>query len=110
MSKVLHLPENYFVSDLTRYIFLDGHFCQTMKDCYDSLQRQLSLPVYFGRNLDALEEVLSDLEWVKEEKVKIIVAGVDHLLSGEPGKKHAFLDILNSSDNEKVEVVYLAYP
>lgn len=109
MSKVFHLPENYFASDHIRYIFLEGHFCKTMNDCYDTLQRQLSLPVYFGRNLDALEEVLSDLEWVKEEIVKIIVADADHLLSGELGKKHAFLDILNSADSEKVEVIYLAY-
>ena len=38
---------------------LDGKTIRSLDDLYDSLSIQLSLPVHFGRNLDALWDVLS---------------------------------------------------
>jgi RNAse (barnase) inhibitor barstar len=108
MSAVLRLTTAYYAENNTRYVFLDGNACKKIEDCYDSLQQQLSLPVYFGKNLDALEEMLDDLEWVKEKKVKIIIAGLASLLQNEPAKKNSFLDILHAASNNKIEIIYLA--
>lgn len=107
MATVLNIAENYYSENNIRYVFLDGMLCRNLDQCYDTLQEQLSFPDYFGRNLDALEEVLSDLEWIKEEKVKIIILNTEQLLINDLKKRKAFLDILNSSDNKKIEVVYL---
>lgn len=38
---------------------LDGHSIRSLDDLYDTLSIQLSLPEHFGRNLDALWDVLS---------------------------------------------------
>lgn len=38
---------------------LNGRFIQSLEDLYDELSRCLRFPEYFGRNLDALYDVLS---------------------------------------------------
>lgn len=38
---------------------LDGRMIRSLDDLYDQLSFQLSLPEHFGRNLDALWDVLS---------------------------------------------------
>ncbi len=49
---------------------LDGKAIRSLNDLYDQLSKQLSLPEHFGRNLDALWDVLSadiegpfEIEW-----------------------------------------------
>ncbi len=42
-----------------RHYTLDGQGIHSLDDFYDEISRQLSLPAYFGRNLDALWDVLS---------------------------------------------------
>ena len=107
MSAISNIPKSYFSENNIRYVFIDGTVCKQIDDCYKTLQPQLSLPDYFGNNLDALEEVLSDLEWINEEKVRIIILNRPELLLNDANKKEFFLDILNSCSNEKIEIIYL---
>jgi RNAse (barnase) inhibitor barstar len=107
MSSVIRLATGYYAENNTRYVFLDGKSCKKMEDCYDTLQQQLSLPGYFGKNLDALEEVLDDLEWIKEKNIKIIISGLASLLQNDLAKKQNFLDILHAAGNKKIEIIYL---
>lgn len=107
MSAISNIPMSYFSESNIRYVFIDGTVCKQIDDCYKTLQLQLSLPDYFGNNLDALEEVLSDLEWIDEAKVRIIILNQTGLLLNDANKKESFLDILNSCSNEKIEIIYL---
>ncbi|SRR5665213_1811676 len=107
MSKISKIDKEYFVENGIRYVFLEGLACRHLSNCYDILQRQLSLPDYFGRNLDALEEVLNDLDWIGEEKVRIIISNTDELLSKDMKRKTVFLDVLNTCANENLEIIYL---
>jgi len=107
MSTILNLSTPYYIENKTRYVFLDGQYCKTVQQCYSSLQAQLSLPDYFGNNLDALEEVLNDLDWINEAIIKLIILNTKKLLAEDISKKGAFLDILNSSENEKLQIIYL---
>jgi len=110
MSAVIQLAAGYYTENNTRYVFLDGNACRKMEDCYDTLQQQLSLPAYFGKNLDALEEMLDDLEWIEEKKIKIIISGLASLLQQDLAKKTNFLDILQAAANKKIEIIYLGKP
>ena len=108
MSTIFHIPVSYYSEKNIRFVFIDGNICRSIHQCYLTLQQQLSIPDYFGYNLDALEEVLGDLDWVEEEKVRIILLNSEHLLTDEKEKKTAFFDILNSCKNEKLEIIYLS--
>ena len=110
MSVVLNIAKDYYAENNIRYVFLDGRACKKMDACFTTLQEQLSIPAYFGKNLDALEEVLDDMEWIKEEKIKIIISHTNSLLENDLAKKKVFVEILHSINNEKVEIIYLGVP
>jgi ribonuclease inhibitor len=42
-----------------RKAILEGASLKTVDDVYDALAQQLGFPAYFGRNLDALRDVLT---------------------------------------------------
>ncbi len=42
-----------------RHYILNGKVIRSLDEFYDEISSQLSLPAYFGRNLDALWDVLS---------------------------------------------------
>lgn len=107
MSTILKLSSNAYVENEIRFVFLDGNSCKTIEQCYVTLKDQLSLPDYFGNNLDALEEVLGDLDWLTEGTIKFIILNSKKLLSEDISKKDSFLEILNTSENERLEIIYL---
>jgi RNAse (barnase) inhibitor barstar len=108
MSNINKRSANYYKSNDERLVFIDGNICDTLEKCYVTLVQQLSLPDYFGFNLDALEEVLSDLDWIGEEKIHVIILNVDEFLSNDLPRKEDFIDILTSSENKKIDVTILA--
>ena len=101
------VTSSYYAENNSRYVFIDGNLCDSIDKCFITLKQQLSLPDYFGNNLDALEEVLSDLDWIQEEKIKIIILNVTELLSKNISTKNSFLDIFNACENKKLKIIYL---
>ncbi len=50
---------------------------------FAALARALEFPAYFGRNWDAVDECLRDLEWLGANRVVLVVEGADsHGLTG----------------------------
>jgi RNAse (barnase) inhibitor barstar len=107
MSRINNVNTSYYTKNKTRVVFIDGNYCDTIDKCYSSLIQQLSIPDYFGHNLDALEEIIADLEWVEEEKIEIVVLNKDALLQNDLPLKNDFLDIICNNDNLKIEVYLL---
>jgi len=61
---------------------------------YSLIARRLHFPSYFGKNLDALEECLMDLDWIKEKQLVIEFREANKLLLEESDeKKDALWDI-----------------
>jgi RNAse (barnase) inhibitor barstar len=96
--------QNFYTSHNTHYAFIDGLLCDTLDKVYTTLQSQLSFPDYFGHNLDALEEVLADLEWIKEKKIKLIVINSAALLSKDIEKKEDLLSIFKNNDVDRLKI------
>lgn len=44
-------------------MILDGKNMTTRKDAHDEIARVLELPDYYGRNLDALWDLLGERQW-----------------------------------------------
>jgi RNAse (barnase) inhibitor barstar len=107
MNNIKRISGSYYKAGNERLVFIDGNTCDTIEKCYATLVQQLSLPDYFGFNLDALEEVLADLDWVEEEKIHIIILNERDLLKTDLPRKADFLDIVTKNDNEKMYVTIL---
>jgi RNAse (barnase) inhibitor barstar len=107
MSNIKTIPTTYYTNNNERIVFIDGNICDTIEKCYSTLQQQLSIPDYFGHNLDALEEVIADAEWIEEEKIHFIILNEKDLLKNDLSFKNNFLDIIKNNDNEKIFVSVL---
>lgn len=107
MSNIKKIATEYYKVNNERIVFIDGNTCDTIEKCYTTLQQQLSIPEYFGFNLDALEEVLADAEWIEEEKIHIIILNENELLKNDLLRKDAFMDIITNTDNKKMTVTIL---
>jgi hypothetical protein len=76
---------------------LRGMQCLTKDALLDEFARGLEFPEYFGRNWDALEDCLTDLEWLSAESFVLIITNADHVLKKSPGDMKTFAGILSSS-------------
>jgi hypothetical protein len=54
------------------------------KELLDAVGEALSFPAYFGRNWDALDEMLRDLEWLPAEGWVLVVTGSRKLWTSRP--------------------------
>lgn len=66
-------------------------------ELFDVLSEALHLPNYFGRNWDALDEVLGDLSWLVARRVVIVHADLPELPAAQ---LRVYLDVLTTAVNE----------
>ena len=78
---------------------IDGQKAASMKDFQEQIGLALKFPDYSGKNLDALDEMLNDLEWIKEEKIIIYISNSSEWLSKERSEEKIFsvLDIFDAT-------------
>ena len=72
------LPDDFSIFQL------DAGRMKNLEGLYDEMSSVLSLPDYFGRNFNALEECLTDLEWIQANGYLVVIKNADLLLSDEP--------------------------
>jgi len=111
MSKIHMLDKNTpsFVSKSGNLFvaFLDGEAISSIEEFYTAVAKALHFPDYFGRNMDALEEMLNDLEWIKEESFLLIIKNADDLLKGKSGEKAKIIDLIQLVDNPRFEICFV---
>ena len=78
---------------------IDGAKATSMKDFHEQIGSALKFPDYSGKNLDALDEMLNDLEWIEEQKVIIYISNSADWLSKERSEERilAVLDIFGAT-------------
>jgi RNAse (barnase) inhibitor barstar len=78
---------------------IDGAQATSLKSFYEQLARTLDFPDYFGHNLDSLDELLNDLQWLNEEKIVIFIANSGDWLSHEKSdeKLGTLLDLFEAT-------------
>jgi RNAse (barnase) inhibitor barstar len=76
---------------------LRGMQCATKEGVLDEFARGLDFPEYFGRNWDALEDCLTDLEWLSAEAYVLVITNADHVLKKSPGDLKTLAGILASA-------------
>jgi len=78
--------EQYYIA------VLDGSSCPTTKDFLKQIAIIFKFPSYFGQNLNALNDCLSDLEWLDKPNYLLIIDNSKEFLKNEPGgiRDHIF--------------------
>jgi len=78
---------------------IEGQKASSMKDFLEQIGVAMKFPDYDGKNLDALDEMLNDLEWIKEEKVIIYITNSIEWLSREKSQDKIFslIDLLDAT-------------
>ena len=74
-----------------------GSKAQTTASLFDEIAAALQFPYYFGENWDALDECLTDLEWLPGSGFLVIFTEAQRLLERESADEFArLLDVLDA--------------
>lgn len=109
MSLIHHTEHDHLVlagSD-TWVGILDGNKLPTMDSFYEAISSALNFPDYFGQNLDALDELLFDLDWIKQKFVLLVVLNSSQLLHEETVRKPDLITLLQEVGNPDFEMIFL---
>lgn len=83
---------------------LDGAKTKTLEKFYKKIAIRLEFSEYFGKNLDALADMLSDLSWLKAPSVVLYIKNMDQFLSEETEEKRTIvLEIFDEAASGQIE-------
>ncbi len=81
---------------------LDAERMKTVDSFYDELCQVLELPEYFGRNLNALDECITDLDWLPIGGPILLLIEKSEMLLSDASKDlfEGFMSVLNDAGKE----------
>ena len=82
------------------YAVIDGAEIMTRDELHDALARQLALPDWYGRNLDALFDCLTDLH----EPTDVVVRHSDELFAHLGVYADVFQTVLADAEGENLHL------
>ena len=80
---------------------IDGSKCKRRSDLFSELAHLFEFPSYFGYNWDALDECITDLEWMPGRGYVLFIKNADQLLSEDVQDSYAiFIGIMKKAGEE----------
>ena len=79
------------------FFHIDGKNIARKEQLLNHVATALRFPEHFGHNWDALEECLTDLEWVDDEGYVIYYDHIDKLLEQHADQFETFLEIVRDA-------------
>ncbi|GAA4411103.1 hypothetical protein GCM10023187_36470 [Nibrella viscosa] len=78
---------------------IEGQKSKTLRQFYEHIAEVLEFPDYFGFNLDSLDELLNDLEWIDDHKLALYFCHTEDFISQErnPEKLSNLLHMLDAT-------------
>ena len=70
---------------------------RTARELFLEFATALSFPSYFGKNWDALDECLSDLEWLPAGGYVLAISDANEVLRDEPQEMKKLLNVLQGA-------------
>lgn len=80
-----------------------GKKCSTVKDLFNEISAALQFPYYFGENWDALDECITDLEWIPGNGYLLFIPDADMVLTNSGRDFQIFVDVLQNAGKEWAE-------
>jgi RNAse (barnase) inhibitor barstar len=75
----------------------DGRKCHTKAGLLGEFARVLDFPSYFGKNWDAFEECVTDLQWLPTPGYLFVITEADQVLPDHDEEYETFITILEES-------------
>ena len=79
------------------FFHIDGKNITRKEQLMNAVATALHFPKHFGNNWDALEECLTDLEWVEADGYLIYYDHIDGLLEAHPDQFETFVEIVRDA-------------
>jgi RNAse (barnase) inhibitor barstar len=76
---------------------IKGRHCKTPANLFAEFAQVLKFPDYFGHNWDALEECLTDLEWLPAKGYILLITDAAQVLFNDETEYETFLEILRDA-------------
>lgn len=93
---VVKFSEEEKLEQVSWTVILNGENMKSGSEFYEEISKQFQFPAYFGSNLNALKDMLSDLSWLERPFYAILVKNSCLLLCEEDEKfLSGFLDTLS---------------
>lgn len=100
MSNFLVISSDSALANFKNYRIgqMDGAKIPTLKSFFQAIEKALSFPDHFEHNLESLDELLNDLEWIKQADVALYIINADGFLAQEkPAKVLELLNLLDAT-------------
>ncbi|GBL35131.1 hypothetical protein EMGBS15_07260 [Filimonas sp.] len=109
MSKLYTLDNRQFISEAsdTLVAVIDGSTIHSVADFYSAISKALHFPDYFGENLDALDEMLYDLDWIEHDHVLLLITNSPQFLQHEEAQRSQIITLIEEIDNPYFEVCFM---
>jgi RNAse (barnase) inhibitor barstar len=78
--------------------WVDGRRARTKRQVLAAIGRALRFPAYYGQNLDALDELITDLGWLPPGPVELTWSDADELRAADPLAYRDLLRILRDAE------------
>jgi hypothetical protein len=80
-----------------RLFYINGTFVKSKADFLQAVAKALMFPDYFGNNWDALEDCLTDLDWLTDDRLILLYEQPETFAQHAPSEWLVALDILRST-------------
>ena len=98
---ILNTTSTKHSTEKTLVANIDGEQVDTLEKFYQELIVQLKFPESFGRNLDAFDEMINDLDWLEETAICLVFKNYNNFLSEENDEaREIILTILDDAAEE----------
>lgn len=97
-AMVFHQPLNIVPGDNIFLTSLDGQRCTTKKMLLEEMSRCFRFPAYVGHNYDALNDAMTDLEWLGVDYIYVCMTHTALICSEAEDESDAevFVEILKN--------------
>ena len=74
---------------------IDGNKCKNVKDFVVEIGQAFSFPNYYGKNLDALNDCINDLDWISKDNYILIINDFESFISDSKEDREDMVGFLN---------------
>lgn len=89
---------------------VDGSLCRKEAGLFKAFAAGCALPDYFGGNWDALDECLTDLEWLPTRHIVLHIPQAGSMLADQPEALEVLVEILATTAEAWAEAADEAFP